>query len=92
MRNVACEKWVQLADDPNFVFLTGDLGFMALEPLQKVLGRRFINAGIAEQNMLSVACGLAIEGLNPWYTVLRLFVTQGLLSKYEMMYACTIFQ
>ena len=39
---------------------------MALEPLQEALGRRFINAGVAEQNMLSVACGLAIEGMNSW--------------------------
>ena len=66
MRSAACDKWIDLVDDPNFVFLTGDLGFMALESLQKALGRRFINAGIAEQNMLSVASGLALEGMNPW--------------------------
>ena len=66
MRNLACEKWIDLAGDSNFVFLTGDLGFMALESLQIVLGPRFINAGIAEQNMVSVACGLALEGMNPW--------------------------
>jgi len=66
MRKVACEQWVKLATDPDFVFLTGDLGFMALEPLRDALQSRFINAGIAEQNMLSVAAGLAIEGMNPW--------------------------
>ena len=66
MRNIACDRWVELANDPSFVFLTGDLGFMALEPLKEALGERFINAGIAEQNMLSVACGLAIEGMRPW--------------------------
>ena len=66
MRNSACDKWVELVDDPNFTFLTGDLGFTALEPLRDVLGERFINVGIAEQNMLSVAAGLAIEGMSPW--------------------------
>jgi transketolase len=30
------------------------------------MGERFINAGIAEQNMVSVAAGLAREGLRPW--------------------------
>lgn len=48
------------------LFLTGDLGYMALEPVQKALGDRFINAGVAEQNMTSVAAGLAREGFIPW--------------------------
>ncbi len=66
MRNEFCEAMVQRASDPDFVFLTGDLGFMALEPLQKAAGARFINAGVAEQNMVSVAAGLASQGLKPW--------------------------
>jgi transketolase len=48
------------------VFLTGDLGFMALEPLQLAMKERFINAGIAEQNMVSVAAAMAREGLEAW--------------------------
>ena len=66
MRLVACESWIELSKDKSFMFLTGDLGFMALEPLREVLGHRFINAGIAEQNMISVAAGMAIENLRPW--------------------------
>jgi transketolase len=54
------------AREPDFVFLTGDLGFMALEPLRAAAQERFINAGIAEQNMVSVAAGLAHAGLKPW--------------------------
>lgn len=57
---------VAIASDPSLIFLTGDLGFMALEPLQHAMGQRFINAGLAEQNMISVAAGLAREGLSPW--------------------------
>jgi transketolase len=48
------------------VFLTGDLGFMALEPLRDSLKDRFINCGVAEQNMVTVAAGLAKEGLDVW--------------------------
>lgn len=48
------------------VFLTGDLGFMALEPLRQAMGDRFINAGISEQNMVSMAAALASEGLDVW--------------------------
>lgn len=43
-------------------FLTGDLGFMALEEVRDAFGDRFINCGVAEQNMIGVAAGLAREG------------------------------
>jgi transketolase len=66
MRNAFCTTLVEFAADPKFVFLTGDLGYQALEPLRQKMGERFINAGIAEQNMVSVAAGLASEGLRPW--------------------------
>ncbi len=66
MRNILCSALVEQAARPDFVFLTGDLGFGALEPLRDALGERFINAGVAEQNMVSVAAGLAASGLNAW--------------------------
>lgn len=52
--------------DRKTVFLTGDLGFNAFESLRKHIGERFINAGVAEQNMVDVAAGLAYAGLQPW--------------------------
>ena len=52
-------------NDPRIVFLSGDLGFMALEEVRDALGDRFINAGVAEQNMASVAAGLAAQGFLP---------------------------
>lgn len=36
---------------------------MALEEVRNAFGARFINAGVAEQNMIGVAAGLAREGL-----------------------------
>ncbi len=59
----AAQSW---AENSGMVFLTGDLGFMALEPLQEALGSRFINAGVAEQNMVSVAAGLARQDFEVW--------------------------
>lgn len=47
------------------IFLTGDLGFMALERIRDSIGDRFINAGVSEQNMISMAASLAYEGLIP---------------------------
>ncbi len=66
MRNAFCLSLVAQARTQEFVFLTGDLGFLALEPLRDALGTRFINAGVAEQNMVSVAAGLARQGMRPW--------------------------
>lgn len=74
MRKVFCQSLVDAADRPDFVFLTGDLGFMALEPLRDALGDRFINAGVAEQNMVSVGAGLARSGLRPWVYSIAPFV------------------
>lgn len=70
MRNELCAALVARADRLDMVFLTGDLGFMALEPLRDRMGDRFINCGIGEQNMIGVAAGLAREGLEVWvYTI-----------------------
>jgi transketolase len=66
MRHVLCQSLVAHAAHPDFVFLTGDLGYQALEPLQAAAGSRFINAGVAEQNMISVAAGMGWTGLKPW--------------------------
>jgi transketolase len=51
--------------DEQVIFLTGDLGFMALENVRDAIGKRFVNMGVAEQNMISVAAALATEGLIP---------------------------
>jgi transketolase len=66
MRDAFCRTLLEFSSNQEFVFLTGDLGFRALEPLRETMGRRFINAGVAEQNMVGVAAGLAKGGLRPW--------------------------
>ena len=66
MRAELCAALVARSARPDMVFLTGDLGFMALEPLRDSLGDRFINCGVAEQNMVTVAAALAREGFDVW--------------------------
>jgi transketolase len=51
--------------ESRLIFLTGDLGFGALENVQKTLQGRFVNMGVCEQNMISVAAGLSQQGLLP---------------------------
>ena len=48
--------------DRNVLLVTGDLGFGVLRPFWDLLPDQFINAGIAEQNMTSMAAGMAMEG------------------------------
>lgn len=66
MRNSFSGALAELYGKYKFVFLTGDLGFMALEKLRDIMGSQFINAGVAEQNMISVAAGIASTGIQAW--------------------------
>ena len=60
---------------PDTIFLTGDLGFSAVEPLQKQLGAHFINAGISEANMVSMAASLSKCGYEPYLYSITPFIT-----------------
>ncbi|WP_270655487.1 transketolase family protein [Eubacterium callanderi] len=63
MRDTFVKTLVELAKkNPNIELITGDLGFGVLKPFWEQLPDQFINAGIAEQNMTSVAAGMALEG------------------------------
>jgi len=67
LRKAFIEVLCELASsDDRIVLMTGDLGFMALEPFRERFPHRFINAGVAEQNMIGVATGLAEAGFRPY--------------------------
>ena len=74
MREELTATLLPLATDPAMVFMTGDLGYRLFDDLERELGDRFINAGVAEQNMVSVAAGLARSGLRPWVYSIAPFV------------------
>ena len=52
--------------DERIVLLTGDLGFTVLEPFRDRFPKRFFNVGVAEQNMVGVATGMAEAGMVPF--------------------------
>jgi transketolase len=67
MRRAFVETLAEIARrDPRVVLLTGDLGYMALEPFRNEFPERFFNCGVAEQNMIGVATGLAESGFLPF--------------------------
>lgn len=63
MRTAFINKLQELArDDERIWLINGDLGYSVLEPFAEHFPERYINAGIAEQNMTGVAAGLALCG------------------------------
>jgi transketolase len=61
--------------DPDLVFLTADHGAFSLERFRKDIPRQYFNVGIAEQNMVSVAAGLALSGKRVFIYSIIDFVT-----------------
>lgn len=50
--------------------LVGDVGWGVLDKIKNTFSKRFINCGVAEQNMIGMACGLAHSGKIPFvYTI-----------------------
>jgi transketolase len=63
MRTAFLDTLYELAKaDRRIVFITGDLGFSVVERFQAELPDQFVNAGVAEQNMTSLAAGMALMG------------------------------
>ncbi|MBI5929241.1 MAG: 1-deoxy-D-xylulose-5-phosphate synthase [Chloroflexi bacterium] len=83
MRGAFAKTLVELAaQDDRIMLLTGDLGFMALEIFSERFPSRFVNMGVAEQNMMGVATGLAEAGFIPFaYSI----VTFASLRPYEFI-------
>jgi transketolase len=76
MRTAFVQALVEAAErDPSIVLLTGDLGFMALEPFAERFPDRFYNCGVSEQNMVGVATGLAEAGLRPFVYSIATFAS-----------------
>ena len=63
MRDSFVKALEELAhSDPNLILMTGDLGYGVLDKYSQLYPDQFINAGVAEQNMTAMACGMAISG------------------------------
>ena len=63
MRDSFIRSLLELAkEDRSIELITGDLGFGVLKPFWEAVPDQFINVGIAEQNMTSIAAGMALEG------------------------------
>src|ERR671918_1869880 len=83
MRRSFVRALTEIADaDPRVVLLTGDLGFSVIEDFADRHPGRFWNVGVAEQNMVGLATGLAEDGFVPFvYSI----VTFASMRAYEFI-------
>jgi transketolase len=83
MREAFVRYFMHLAArDPRVMLLTGDLGFMVIEPIAQAFPSRCVNVGVAEQNMMGIATGLADAGFIPFcYSI----ATFAVLRPYEFI-------
>jgi transketolase len=76
MRNQIIDSiFERMATDPSIFFLIADMGINLVEKIQIKYPDRFLNVGIAEQNLIGVSAGLANLGFRPFvYTISNFLV------------------
>jgi transketolase len=89
MRDVWGDKLVELgATDPRTVVLDGDLGNSTkVDKFAKAHPERFFQMGIAEQNLVGAAAGLASVGFVPWTSSFAVFFTHRAIDPIRMLVA-----
>ncbi|MEK9568717.1 MAG: transketolase C-terminal domain-containing protein [Alphaproteobacteria bacterium] len=82
MRDVFIHELETIAEsDPDLNFLTADLGFGVVENFEKKFPKQFYNVGVAEQLMIGVATGLALEGKKVFAYSIGVFPTMRCLEQ-----------
>jgi transketolase len=68
--NIIASLILEMEKDDKIIFLTADMGINLVEQIQNKFPKRYANVGIAEQNMIGIAAGLANLGYKPFvYTI-----------------------
>src|SRR5690348_8429588 len=75
-RDAFFEELFQIAfKDPNVILLVADQGAATFKKFEEKIPKQLINVGIAEQNMISVAAGLALSGKKVFVHAISNFAT-----------------
>jgi transketolase len=67
--------WQAMAQDSKIFFVTADFGSPVLDKIRADFPARFVNVGIAEQNLINVSAGLALEGYTVFAYAIAPFIT-----------------
>lgn len=75
MRKPFIQTLTKLAEkDSRVILIIGDVGFSFLEEFKERFPNQFLNAGIAEQNMMGMAAGMARVGWKPYVYTMSNFI------------------
>ena len=82
MRDAFLERLIpRMETNRGIFFLTGDFGSPVLDTIRDRFPDRFVNVGIAEQNLINVASGLALEGHAVYAYAIAPFITMRCLEQ-----------
>lgn len=85
MRNRLSALFVEEAKkDPKFIALCGDHGYTLFDALRKECPNQFLNCGVAEQGMVGIAAGLALQGFKPVVYGLASFIPMRVLEQIKI--------
>jgi transketolase len=85
MRTEFSDSLVRIArKDPRVILLTGDHGYALFDEFRAQCASQYINAGVAEQNMVGMAAGLARAGFRPFVYALSAFVPMRVLEQIKL--------
>ena len=67
--------WERMSSDENIFFVTADFGSPVLDRIRTDFPNRFVNVGIAEQNLINISSGLSLEGYKVFAYAIAPFIT-----------------
>lgn len=82
------EVYTIATKDSNVMFLTADMGAFSLNKFKKDLSSQYINVGVAEQNLVSIAAGLALGGKKVFIYTIAAFITQRCYEQIKIDLSC----
>jgi len=89
VRDAFFDELYRLAgEDRNVIFMTADMGAFSLQRFKQDFPKQYFNVGVAEQNMVSVAAGLAMAGKTVFIYSIVPFVTLRCLEQIKIDLCC----
>ncbi len=67
--------WDRMSSDEKIFFITADFGSPILDRIRADFPKRFVNVGIAEQNLINISSGLSLEGYKVFAYAIAPFIT-----------------
>ena len=85
MRNAFASELTKLVGERDDIcLLSGDIGNRMFDDFKDIASNRFVNCGIAEANMMSMAAGMALSGLRPFVYTITPFTTTRCLEQIKI--------